>query len=86
MIAFDIFYEARPGGMWDLRLSNESARFFPTRLAALAYAIREAGRRKSEGTLVQISVEGADGRWRAFDSEMKAPNSLISSISEGSAS
>jgi hypothetical protein len=62
MIVFDIPFEPEPSGAWALLMNNELAGEFPTRAKALAFAIASAQR-----TAVAINIEGADGRWRAFD-------------------
>lgn len=73
MITYDIPFSSLPSGPWGVCFSDSKLRLFDSRVAALAFAMRDAERKRREGLVVMVSVEGADGRWRAFDPDMKPP-------------
>jgi hypothetical protein len=73
MITYDIPFSSIPTGQWGVCFSSGKIQLFNTRVAALAFAMRDAERKRREGLAAVVSVEGADGRWRAFDPDMKPP-------------
>lgn len=72
MTSFEIPYSKLPDGTWPVSASHLEHRHFFSRIAALGYAINEARKRARRGIATIISVEGADGQWRAFDDDMKS--------------
>jgi hypothetical protein len=44
---------------------------FTSRVLALHFALDQAMRREISGCAVLLSVEGADGKWRDFDTQIK---------------
>jgi hypothetical protein len=72
MTSFEIPYAQLSDGTWSVSVNHAEGRHFSSRVAALSYAINEAKTLASRGIAIIISVEGADGQWRAFDDEMKS--------------
>jgi hypothetical protein len=72
MTSFEIPYAQLSDGTWPVTVSHLEHRYFFSRMAALGYAIIEARKRARRGIATIISVEGADGQWRAFDDDMKS--------------
>jgi hypothetical protein len=73
MITYDIPFNVMPPDSRGVCFTGGKIQLFDTRVAALAFAMRDAERKRREGLTVVVSVEGADGRWRAFDQDMKPP-------------
>jgi hypothetical protein len=71
MFVHQLAYAPDDSGVWILKAINGVARRFSSRVAALNFAMRDAAERALPGVAGVISVQGADGVWRSFDSGMK---------------
>ncbi len=74
MITYDIPFACFPSGQWSASFTGGKLQLFDTRLSAITFAVRDSNRKRLAGFEAVISVEGADGRWRAFDPDMKPPD------------
>jgi hypothetical protein len=68
MVMLDIPFSPDKTTHWVIRVPNIGLQTFPSRDAALKFAMDFA---KRQSALVYISVEGADGRWRLFDADLQ---------------
>lgn len=72
MTSFEIPYSQLSDGTWSVSVNHAESRHFSSRVAALNYAMSEARTLANRGFRTIVSVEGADGQWRAFDDDMKS--------------
>ena len=70
MIIFDIPYSPA-NGRWAVQVSNDGHPEFKTRIDAIRFAVDRALKAKQRGDSALITIEGVDGRRRAFDHEVK---------------
>jgi len=75
LVIYDIPFNPDLGGLWHVQLNGVPTENFESRVAAIAYAVQQS---KLLGThsgqlQVLVSVEGADGVWREFESNAKRP-------------
>lgn len=70
MITFDIPYSSA-NGRWAVQVSNDGHPEFKTRIDAIRFAVDAALKAQQHGGVALITVEGVDGRRRAFDHEAK---------------
>lgn len=70
MITFDIPYSPA-NGRWAVQVSNDGHPEFKTRIDAIRFAVDAALKAQQHGDGSLITVEGVDGRRRAFDHEVK---------------
>ncbi|QDE39196.1 DUF2188 domain-containing protein [Luteibacter pinisoli] len=78
LVIYDIPFNPDLAGLWHVQLNGVPTENFETRVAAIAYAVQQS---KLLGTQAQgpgqlqvlVSVEGADGVWREFESNAKRP-------------
>lgn len=54
-----------------LNIGDIAEREFDSRIDAILYAARRAHKLQMAGRTVAVSLEGADGRWRAFNSSLQ---------------
>ena len=66
MMIFDLPYASDSQGTFSLSINESPPLRFPSRGAALTYAIRLANQRIAQGLDYAINVEGGDGKWRVF--------------------
>lgn len=73
MLVFDIPFHP-PHNTWTISLPSGACRAFAERHEAVRFAALEASRLTSrEGKQIYLSIEGADGKWRLFGPDLKAP-------------
>lgn len=72
MVTFKIPFEAEHDAVWRVLVGNDPAcQTFPTRLAAIRFAMqRAASLAQASREETRIVIEGADGHWRRFDAAM----------------
>jgi hypothetical protein len=73
MIILDVPFEPTTDTLWQVAVSDGRLRQFASRESALVFALSEArsrGGQERGGSFVNI--EGADGKWRLFDPELKS--------------
>ena len=70
MIIFDIPYSPA-NGRWAVQVSNDGHPAFKTRIDAIRFAVDRALKAQQRGDSALITIEGVDGRRRAFDHEVK---------------
>lgn len=74
MLVIDIPFCARDDRAWSIALPSGEQHMFPTRHDAVRFAARQAARYTSkDGGRAYLSIEGEDGVWRLFGSDLKAP-------------
>lgn len=66
MMTFDLPYAPDSHDAFLLSINEAPPLRFPSRGAALTYAIRLANQRIAQGLDYAINVEGGDGKWRVF--------------------
>lgn len=72
---FDIPFHAQHNEVWSIALPSGEKHPFPTRHEAVRFAAGQAARLPTNnGTKACLSIEGEDGVWRLFGSDLKAPN------------
>jgi hypothetical protein len=67
---YEIPYQPDDGAFWTVRLGGVPIGRFPSRFEALRAAVNRAA---ADGQGASIGVEGADGIWRPFGSDIKRP-------------
>jgi hypothetical protein len=70
MIIFDIPYSPA-NGRWAVQVGTDGHPEFKTRIDAIRFAVDAALKAQQHGDDALITVEGVDGRRRAFDPEVK---------------
>ncbi|SEM23976.1 hypothetical protein SAMN02800694_0311 [Luteibacter sp. UNCMF331Sha3.1] len=70
---YEVPYLPDEGSRWTLRLAGRPVGTFASRFEALRAAVNFAS---AEGGDTSIGVEGADGMWRPFGSDVKRPSHL----------
>ncbi|MBB3229115.1 hypothetical protein FHW69_003767 [Luteibacter sp. Sphag1AF] len=71
---YDIPFHPDLAGLWHVHLNGVPIENFATRVAAIAYAVSQSKLLGSQhGVQMLVSVEGADGIWREFESNAKRP-------------
>ncbi|TCV94538.1 hypothetical protein EC912_10321 [Luteibacter rhizovicinus] len=71
---YDIPFNPDLAGLWHVQLNGVPMENFATRVAAIAYAVAQSKLIGAQrGVRVLVSVEGADGIWREFESNAKRP-------------
>lgn len=75
LVIYDIPFHPDLAGLWHVQLNGVPTENFETRVAAIAYAVQQSKLLGTQGAAVQVlvSVEGADGVWREFESNAKRP-------------
>jgi hypothetical protein len=67
---YEIPYHPEQGASWMVRLEGRPVGRFSSRFEALRDAVNRAA---ADGGDTSIDVEGADGVWRPFGSDVKRP-------------
>ncbi|SEV85481.1 DUF2188 domain-containing protein [Luteibacter sp. 329MFSha] len=67
---YEVPYLPDDGSRWTLRLAGQTVGTFASRFEALQAAVNRAS---ADGGDASIGVEGADGIWRPFGSDIKRP-------------
>ncbi|SEO62230.1 hypothetical protein SAMN02800692_1453 [Luteibacter sp. UNC138MFCol5.1] len=67
---YEVPYLPDDGSRWTLRLAGQPVGTFASRFEALQAAVNRAS---ADGGDASIAVEGADGIWRPFGSDVKRP-------------
>lgn len=74
MLVIDIPFCAADDQAWSIALPTGEQHTFPTRHEAVRFAARQAARfTGNDGSRAYLSLEGEDGVWRLFGSDLKAP-------------
>lgn len=74
MVIYDISFHPDVAGLWHVQVNGVPTENFETRIAAIAYAVQQSKLIGAQaGLQVLVSVEGADGIWREFESNAKRP-------------
>lgn len=74
MVIYDISFHPDVAGLWHVQVNGVPTENFETRIAAIAYAVQQSKLIGAQsGVQVLVSVEGADGIWREFESNAKRP-------------
>lgn len=74
MLVIDIPFWPPDDQAWSIALPKGEQRTFPTRHEAVRFAARQAACYTSnDGSRAYLSLEGEDGVWRLFGSDLKAP-------------
>lgn len=74
LVIYDIPFSPDLAGLWHVQMNGVPTENFDTRVAAIAYAVQQSKLLGVHGGLqVLVSVEGADGIWREFESNAKRP-------------
>ncbi|URL59871.1 DUF2188 domain-containing protein [Luteibacter flocculans] len=74
MVIYDISFHPDVAGLWHVQVNGVPTENFETRIAAIAYAVQQSKLLGTQpGVQVLVSVEGADGIWREFESNAKRP-------------
>ncbi|QWT21887.1 DUF2188 domain-containing protein [Bacillus sp. NP157] len=74
LVIYDIPFHPDLAGLWHVQLNGVPTENFETRVAAIAYAVNQSRLIGNPGHVqVLVSVEGADGVWREFESNAKRP-------------
>jgi len=72
---FDIPFRASHDEGWTIALPSGEKHLFPSRHEAVRFAAGQATRLPTcDGARACLSIEGEDGVWRLFGSDLKAPN------------
>lgn len=72
MVIYEIPFEPADSTDWHVYISTDGPRNFDSRQAALAFARESAKAREvTSGVATCISIQGGDGRWRSFDSQLE---------------
>jgi hypothetical protein len=72
MVIYEIPFEPADSTDWHVDISTDGRRNFESRQAALAFARTSAQAREVQsGVAACISIQGGDGRWRTFDSQLE---------------
>jgi hypothetical protein len=71
VISYEIPFAQLSDGTWSVSVNHAEGQHFASRVAALNHALTEAKALARRGKATMISIEGADGRWRAFDTNVK---------------
>jgi len=78
LVIYDIPFKPDIAGLWHVQVNGVPTENFSSRVEAIAYAIQQSKLVGSQhGTQVLVSVEGADGIWREFESSAKRPISQL---------
>jgi len=67
MMTFDVFHAPARDGTFELSINESPSLRFPSRGAALGYAVKLAVQRQRQGLDYAINIEGGDGKWRLLD-------------------
>lgn len=67
MMTFDLFHAPVQDGTYALSINECPPLYFPTRDAALLYAVKLARQHRRQGVDYAINVEGGDGKWRLLN-------------------
>jgi hypothetical protein len=72
MVTFKIPFEAERDAVWRVLVGNDPDRqMFSSRLSAIRFAMRRAASlARINHEEAHVAIEGADGRWRRFDTTM----------------
>ncbi|WP_369930032.1 DUF2188 domain-containing protein [Xanthomonas sp. NCPPB 2632] len=74
LVIYDIPFSPDLAGLWHVQMNGVPTENFDTRVAAIAYAVQQSKLLGAHsGLQVLVSVEGADGIWREFESSAKRP-------------
>jgi hypothetical protein len=74
LVIYDIPFNPDLAGLWHVQLNGVPTENFDSRVAAIAYAVQQSKLLGTQGQVqVLVSVEGADGVWREFESNAKRP-------------
>lgn len=74
LVIYDIPFHADVAGLWHVHMNGVPMENFESRMAALAYAVQQSKLLGTQNTVhTLVSVEGADGIWREFESNAKRP-------------
>ncbi|WP_426284942.1 DUF2188 domain-containing protein [Luteibacter sp. E-22] len=74
LVIYDIPFHPDMAGLWHVQMNGVPTENFETRIAAIAYAVQQSKLLGTQnGLQVLVSVEGADGIWREFESNAKRP-------------
>lgn len=75
MIILDIALGPSASGDWNVASEPHSVAF-GSRKEALKFAAALARNHAHRGSIVLLNIEGADGQWRLFTHELKAPGGI----------
>jgi hypothetical protein len=79
LVIYDIPFHPDLAGLWHVHVNGVPTENFESRVAALGYAVQQSKLLGAQhGVQVLVSVEGADGVWREFESNAKRPVSSLS--------
>jgi hypothetical protein len=74
LVIYDIPFSPDLAGLWHVQMNGVPMENFETRVGAIAYAVQQSKLLGIQnGLQVLVSVEGADGIWREFESNAKRP-------------
>lgn len=78
LVIYDIPFHPDIAGLWHVQVNGVPTENFASRVEAIAYAMQQSKLVGAQrGTQVLVSVEGADGIWREFESSAKRPISQL---------
>ncbi|KAG9613725.1 hypothetical protein KCV01_g993, partial [Aureobasidium melanogenum] len=79
LVIYDIPFHPDIAGLWHVQVNGVPTENFDTRVAAIAFAVQQSKLIGAQNNVqVLVSVEGADGVWREFESSAKRPVSGLS--------
>lgn len=79
LVIYDIPFHPDIAGPWHVQVNGVPTENFDTRVAAIAFAVQQSKLIGAQNNVqVLVSVEGADGVWREFESSAKRPVSGLS--------
>lgn len=79
LVIYDIPFHPDIAGLWHVQVNGVPTENFETRVAAIAFAVQQSKLIGAQNNVqVLVSVEGADGVWREFESSAKRPVSGLS--------
>jgi hypothetical protein len=74
LVIYDIPFAPDLAGLWHVQINGVPTENFDSRVAAIGYAVQQSKLLGGQGGVqVLVSVEGADGMWREFESNAKRP-------------
>lgn len=78
LVIYDIPFHPDIAGLWHVQVNGVPTENFARRVDAIAYAMQQSKLVGAQrGIQVLVSVEGADGIWREFESSAKRPISHL---------